>query len=86
MGGYRGGVPIEAGLAATVVTSRAAMPGVVPHGGGAIVILVVSLAAAVITAIVAIEGQRDTRTVLRWMIAALLVTFVVISAVHYVLT
>jgi hypothetical protein len=57
--------------------------GVIPHGGGAVAILIASIWIAVIPAIVALEQGHSTRVMFGWMLAAFAVVFVLISAVVY---
>lgn len=57
--------------------------GVLPHGGGAVAIVVASIVVAVIAATVAVERRRNIAV---WMIGAFTVTFVVTSAVLYLAT
>lgn len=57
--------------------------GVVPHGGGAVAILIASIVMAVIAATVAVERRTNIAV---WTIGAFVVTFVVISVVLYLVT
>lgn len=54
--------------------------GLVPHGGGAVAIVIASIVIAVIAAVIALEQNRSARTMFGWMIAAFVVTFVVLTA------
>ena len=57
--------------------------GVVPHGGGAVAILIAGLVMAVIAATVAVERRANIAV---WTIGAFVVTVVVVSAVLYLVT
>jgi hypothetical protein len=57
--------------------------GVVPHGGGAIAILIASIVMAVIAATVAVERRANIAV---WTIGAFILTFVVASAALYLVT
>jgi hypothetical protein len=54
----------------------------VPHGGGAVAILIASIAMAVIAGTIALELHRN---MFGWMVTAFVVTFVVVSAAVYAL-
>ncbi|HEX4559234.1 MAG TPA: hypothetical protein VH166_08620 [Mycobacterium sp.] len=60
--------------------------GLIPRGGGAVAILIASMAIGVITATVALEQGRTTTAMFGWMITAFVVTFVVVSAAVHFLT
>jgi hypothetical protein len=57
--------------------------GVVPHGGGAVAIVIASIVMAIIAATVAVERRANVAV---WMIGAFVVTFVVISVALYLVT
>ena len=57
--------------------------GVVPHGGGAVAILIASIVMAAVAATVAVERRANIAV---WMISAFVGTFVVISVVLYLIT
>jgi hypothetical protein len=57
--------------------------GVLPHGGGAVAIVVASIVVAVIAATVAVERRGNIAV---WMIGAFTVTFVAASVVLYLVT
>ena len=55
----------------------------IPHGGGALAILIAGIVIAVIAAVVALELRRN---MFGWMLTAFVATLVIVSAVHYALT
>ena len=55
----------------------------IPHGGGAVAILIAAIVIAVIAAVVALELHRN---MFGWMLTAFVATLVIISAVHFALT
>lgn len=57
--------------------------GVLPHGGGAVAILIAGIVMAIIAATVATERRANIAV---WMIGAFVVTVVVVSAVLYLVT
>jgi hypothetical protein len=57
--------------------------GVLPHGGGAIAILIAGIVMAVIAATVAVERRANVAV---WTIGAFVLTFVVIRAALYLVT
>ena len=57
--------------------------GVVPHGGGAVAILIAGLVMAVIAATAAVERRANIAV---WTIGAFVVTVVVVSVVLYLVT
>ena len=57
--------------------------GVLPHGGGAVAILIAGLVMAVIAATVAVERRANIAV---WTIGAFVVTVVVVSVVLYLVT
>lgn len=57
--------------------------GVLPHGGGAVAILIASIVMAVIAATVAVERRANIAV---WTIGAFVLTFVVASAALYLVT
>ena len=57
--------------------------GVLPHGGGAVAILIASIVMAAIAATVAAERRANIAV---WSIGAFVGTFVVISVVLYLVT
>jgi hypothetical protein len=60
-----------------------ALSGLVPHGGGAIAILIASIWMAVIAAMIALEKRRNMAI---WMLGAFIATFVLFSLANYALT
>ena len=69
----------------SVVCGTQAGSGLLPHGGGAVAILIVSIVIALLTALVALELRRSTGAMFAWMITAFVVTFVVVSAAAHFL-
>ncbi len=63
-------------------TTRAEAAGIIPHGGGAVAILIASLVTAIVAATVAVEMHRS---LFLWSTATFLGTFVLISAFAAVL-
>lgn len=55
----------------------------VPHGGGAVAIVIAGIVIAVVAATITLERGRSTRTMFAWMITAFVVTCVVASAAVY---
>ena len=63
-----------------VVIAFSAMPAVVPRGGHGVATLIAAIWTAVITAVVALEKNRNA---FGWAAAAFIVTIVVISTALY---
>lgn len=57
--------------------------GVLPHGGGAVAIVIASIVVAIIAATVAVERRSNVAV---WMVGAFVITFVVASVVLYLAT
>ncbi len=55
----------------------------IPHGGGAVAILIASIVIALIAGTVALELHRN---MFSWMVTTFVVTFVIISAVNHAVT
>jgi len=68
---------------AAVAAAHPDAAALIPHGGGAVAILIVSIFAAVTAGLVAIETHRNEYL---WMLAGFVAAFVVISAIHAAVT
>jgi hypothetical protein len=68
--------------AVSAASSMSRWSDLVPHGGGAVAILIASIAMAVIAGMIALELQRN---MFGWMVTVFVVTFVVVSAAVYAL-
>jgi len=73
------GAPIDARMIGTVAAARLEAASLIPHGGGAVAILIGAIFVAVAVGIVGIELRRNQYL---WMLASFVAAFVLISLIH----
>jgi len=73
------GAPIDARVIAAVAAAHPDAAALIPHGGGAVAILIGAIFVAVAVGIVGIELRRNQYL---WMLAGFVAAFVLISLIH----
>jgi len=73
------GAPIDARVIAAVAAAHPDAAALIPHGGGAVAILIGAIFVAVAVGIVGIELRRNQYL---WMLAGFAAAFVLISLIH----
>ncbi len=73
------GAPIDARMIGTVAATRLEAASLIPHGGGAVAILIGAIFVAVAVGIVGIELRRNQYL---WMLAGFVAALVLISLIH----